>query len=519
MIRKWRWLNYALVVIPFSVKKVLLEPKQFARLLAQRFLGSQAIGRMGTYRKLASVVGSGLISNGVKSRLGLLLETGDYDIFLRELQKLPLSQKLWFFREGALAEIKRRELYSRIYESRPVAKGAVSINVLYYLNNSLPYTQSGYTVRTQALIGSIGYRIDSLHAVTRLGYPLVIGKFPDPGKEPKELSILMPRFMPFCEAKRYQMAKKMLVRFCVENRISIIQTTSDFKNAALVSDVAQELGIPWIYEMRGEPHRTWLSKYPAQLAGKAMGSLHYRQSESKEIEAAKKASAVIVLSELTEKKLMNAGIPRQRILEVPNAIDSDMEFDSNGARRIRERLGLQDKKIVGTVSSLVPYEGLDTLIRALPQLDDQIVLVLVGDGEDRGRLISLAKSLGIDHRVYFPGRQPNSVIQSWYSIFDVFVVPRRDTPVTQSVTPIKPLNAMAVGTPLVCSDLPALRSVTGGYARFVQPESPDGLASAISEAIENPEGLMVNERWFATRTWEANGEKLAKLYRKLSNQV
>ena len=103
MIRKWRWLNYALVVIPFSVKKVLLEPKQFARLLAQRFLGSQAIGRMGTYRKLASVVGSGLISNGVKSRLGLLLETGDYDIFLRELQKLPLSQKLWFFREGALA--------------------------------------------------------------------------------------------------------------------------------------------------------------------------------------------------------------------------------------------------------------------------------------------------------------------------------------------------------------------------------------------------------------------------------
>ena len=165
---------------------------------------------------------------------------------------------------------------------------------------------------------------------------------------------------------------------------------------------------------------------------------------------------------------------------------------------------------------MVAYEGLETLVRAIPLLDEDIQLVLVGDGEERGRLSALCRSLGVSDRVYFAGKQPRSEIQGWYSIFDVFVVPRTNSTVTRNVTPLKLLNALALGTPVVCSDLPALREVTGGYAKFVPPNSHSELADGIREAIEAPAELLAKRSWLDEKTWEANGRKLAKLYEELS---
>ena len=503
-----RWLNYSAVVIPFAVEKFLLEPGHFIHQAKQRFWGYQAV-RQGKFRPF-DIFGSSKSFEG--KSLYFLVETGNYEEFESAYSKLPLVKKFLHSHKLFFVRTKRKQFDFKIHKGVDRVVCGREISLLYYVNNASPYTQSGYTVRTAALVNSLRGKVKALSVVSRLGYPLVIGKVPDSSKSAPNLVLLIPRIWPFGGQKKYDLAKKMLLEICRKQDIAVIQTTSDFKNAALISDVAYELGVPWIYEMRGEPHNTWLSKFPDSLAPEAKRSFYYRESQRHELEAAKKASAVIVLSKLSQENLVQSGVSESKVTIVPNAVDRHMKL------AIRRKLGFQNKKIVGTISSLVSYEGLETLIRAVRFLDDDIQVVLVGDGEDRRRLFTLCKSLGVSNRVYFAGKQPANEIQGWYSIFDVFVVPRKDSTVTRNVTPIKILNALALGTPVVCSDLPALREVTGGFAMFVPPDSPSDLAVGIREAIKDPAALAAEKSWLDERTWEANSRKLAMLYRELTTE-
>lgn len=509
-----RWLNYSAVVIPFAVEKFLLEPERFIHQANQRLLGYQAVKQ----RKFNAFDTFGSSKSIDGKSLYFLVETGNYQEFESAYSKLSLVKKFLHFHKLFFVRTKRKQFDFKIHKGVDRIVCDREINLLYFVNNSLPYTQSGYTVRTGALVDSLLGKVKALSVVSRLGYPLVIGKVPDFSKSAPYLVLLIPKIWPFGEQKKYDLAKKMLLDICKKQDIAVIQTTSDFKNAALISDVAHELGVPWIYEMRGEPHNTWLSKFPVSLTPEAKRSFYYRESQSRELEAAKKASAVIVLSKLSQEKLVQSGVSESKVTIVPNAVDRHMKLDSSSAFAIRRKLGFQNKKIIGTVSSLVSYEGLETLIRAVRFLDDDIQLVLVGDGEERRRLFTLCKSLGVSDRVYFAGKQPANEIQGWYSIFDVFVVPRKDSTVTRNVTPIKILNALASGTPVVCSDLPALREVTGGFAMFVPPDSPSDLAVGIREAIKDPAALASEKSWLDERTWEANSRKLAMLYRELTTE-
>ncbi|EET77398.1 glycosyltransferase family 4 protein [Corynebacterium tuberculostearicum] len=509
-----RWLNYSAVVIPFAVEKFLLEPEHFIHQAKQRFLGYQAVQQ--SKFSAFDIFGSSKLVDG--KALYLLVETGNYQEFESAYSRLSLVKKFLHSHKLFFVRTKRKQFDFKIHKGVDRVSCGRDINLLYFVNNSSPYTQSGYTVRTAALVDSLRGRVNALSVVSRLGYPLVIGKVPESHNSVPYQALLIPKIWPFGEQKKYDLAKKMLLEICRKQDIAVIQTTSDFKNAALISDVANELGVPWIYEMRGEPHNTWLSKFPASLASEAKRSFYYRESQGRELEAAKKASAVVVLSKLSQEKLIQSGISESKVTVVPNAVDRHMKLDPRSAFAIRRKLGFQNKKIIGTISSLVSYEGLETLIRAVQFLDDDIQLVLVGDGEDRRRLFTLCKSLGVSDRVYFAGKQPANEIQGWYSIFDVFVVPRTDSTVTRNVTPIKILNALALGTPVVCSDLPALREVTGGFAMFVPPDSPTDLAVGIREAIKDPAALAAEKFWLEENTWEANSRKLAMLYRELTTE-
>ncbi|WIM72126.1 glycosyltransferase [Corynebacterium suedekumii] len=155
---------------------------------------------------------------------------------------------------------------------------------------------------------------------------------------------------------------------------------------------------------------------------------------------------------------------------------------------------------------------LDTLIRSLEYLPEDYVVLIVGDGAARPELEALAKTLGLEDRVIFAGRQPSAGIWLWYAALDVFALPRRDTKVTRTVTPIKPLSAMALDVPVAASDLPALREVTGERATYV----PAGDAQALASAIEKTKDARQNgPEWTRQRTWRANGERYQAMYERL----
>jgi glycosyltransferase involved in cell wall biosynthesis len=148
-------------------------------------------------------------------------------------------------------------------------------------------------------------------------------------------------------------------------------------------------------------------------------------------------------------------------------------------------LGLAGMTVVGFAGSFYGYEGLNLLIEALailaPRHRDLRVL-LVGGGMQEGALREQARARGVSDRVVFSGRVPHKEVQRYYDLIDVLAYPRHRMRLTEIVTPLKPLEAMAQGRMLVASDV-------GGHRELIRDGEtgvlfPAGDAGALADAIE-----------------------------------
>lgn len=389
------------------------------------------------------------------------------------------------------------------------------LRVLYLVTNSLPFTVSGYTQRTHAVGRALRARGVLIDAMTRLAYPLVVGKWVRGiTQEIDGVSYhrLLPSSYPTTPCQRHAKSVEMISEWVRNHDISIIHTTTNVPNAIVASRVAQRCGIPWIYEVRGELERTWLTRLPKELQQEAETSEFYQLARAQETAYVCAADAVVALSEISRQQLITRGVLAEKIHVVPNAVDESFLTMSFDQQALREELGLPvDKIIVGSVTSVVDYEGLDVLIESMLELPDNYVALIVGDGTARPGLEQLAESLGVADRVLFVGRQPSADIAKWYAVLDVFVVPRHDTLVCRTVTPMKALSAQALGVPVVASDLPALREVTGGVETYVPP----GDAVALAAAILGVKGTDAGKEWAATRTWSMAAASFQRIYESL----
>lgn len=140
----------------------------------------------------------------------------------------------------------------------------------------------------------------------------------------------------------------------------------------------------------------------------------------------------------------------------------------------------------------------------------------MGDGVARPELERLREELGLSEAVVMPGRVAPEQAEAWYLALDAFAVPRQDTAVTRAVTPLKHMTAMALGRPVIASDLPALGESLAGTGLLVSPEDAESLADAVIGLAEAPvmrEALARAGRGVAAgRTWEAIGQQYRELY-------
>lgn len=414
------------------------------------------------------------------------------------------------------------ELNMPILDSVPLMHDGHPHNILFYLTNSKPFTQSGYTERSHFILKALEERGMKIRAVTRLAYPFVICEFPRRGKitlNGVEYQQMLPPLFPKDKIRQIELAVKMLVDQAREFDADILHTTTDYKNAIIVSRAARVLGIPWIYETRGELQKTWLSKKSPDIYETARESEYYLAAGRMELEAMKSAVALVQLSEISKRNAIEQGIAEEKIRVIPNAVSrTDIARDINKAE-LRRQLGLPiSGELIGTITSIVEYEGLDDLIRAVKLLPS-VVCIIVGEGEAKPTLEALVHELGLEKRIHFVGKQPADSIWQWYAVLDVFVIPRKNHEVCRTVTPMKTLMAQANGVPIVASDLPALREVTGNNAMFFRAEDPKDLAGTLQEVIDMKPAaihrqIKIAKEWVKSRTWESNANKLIDLYGK-----
>lgn len=390
------------------------------------------------------------------------------------------------------------------------------IRPLMLLNNAAPYTKSGYTLRSQKLLAALRKSGVPAFAVTRIGYPTLVGRLAESETtlvDDVPYRHIIPLFQSRSLLRRETKAVKAIEQIADENQVNILHTTTDFKNAYAVASAARKLNVPWVYEVRGEPHNTWLSKLPEEERQKAKSSFYYRRAAAQELASVGSADAVIVLSEVSRQQWIRRGVAAEKLYVVPNSIDAELLELSPGKTSNESQARDEKVQVIGTVTSVVSYEGLDLILEAVQSMDGVEGLV-VGDGADLPRLRDRARQLGITDRMTFVGYRPHDEIVDWYKRIDVFVMPRIDSPVCRNVTPIKGLMAQALGLPVVATDLPALREVTGGIGFYFEPGNLESFIGAIRKALtlDSERIASKSRRWASTRTWGNAAEQLVDIY-------
>ena len=394
--------------------------------------------------------------------------------------------------------------------------------VLHVLTNSLPHTRSGYAQRSHAILRAQAEAGLQVSAVTRPGYPVQVGvpwaRAVDV-VDGIEYHRLTPSRLAQGQAARVRQHAALLLELVRTERPALLHTTTHYVNAMAVRAVAEACGIPWVYEVRGRLADTWAAtRGPAATA-----SPRYAAFTAREAQAARAADAVVTLGEGMRQTLVTEGVDPERIVLAPNAVDARFEAPPPSRATARNHLGLDpDGRYVGTVSSVVDYEGLDLLVRAAARLAPEhprLRLRIVGDGVALPGLRVLAHRLGIADICEFPGRVAREDAVWHHSALDVFCVPRRDLPVTRAVTPMKSVEASALGRPVVASDLPALAELVedGVTGELFRAEDLDAFVAALGRLLSRPEeaerlGRAGRDWALATRTWSSNVTRYRDLY-------
>jgi glycosyltransferase involved in cell wall biosynthesis len=213
-----------------------------------------------------------------------------------------------------------------------------------------------------------------------------------------------------------------------------------------------------------------------------------------------------------------------KVIIVPNGVSADFLQPLPDGSALRARLGIAPEEfVVGLVSSLVAHEGVGTLLAAVRLMQDggaPVRALIVGDGPEKAALQRQAASLGIN--AIFTGRVPMSKVREYHAVLDVFVVPRNPDRVCQLVTPLKPVEAMASGLPVVVSAVHALGEIVRDKVTGMQaaPQDAAALAGCLQQLLASPglrRELGVNAReWVAQdRTWAHNAERYRAAYARL----
>ena len=286
---------------------------------------------------------------------------------------------------------------------------------------------------------------------------------------------------PIAKHGRLIQALKARLRQVVHDvRPHILHAHSPVLNAFPALAVGREMGLPVVYEIRA-----FWEDAAADHGTAGEWSLRYRLSRALETRAARRADAVTTICEGLRADLAGRGIPAERITVIPNAVDlSRFAIQTRPDSELTGKYALHGGFTLGFAGSFYAYEGLEILLRAMPQVVrafPQARLLLVGGGPQEPALRALAAELGLDRVVHFAGEVPHSDIARYYSVMDVMVYPRASRRLTELVTPLKPLEAMALGKPVVASDV-------GGHRELISDDNngylfPAGSLEALAQRL------------------------------------
>lgn len=399
--------------------------------------------------------------------------------------------------------------------------------ILHILDHSLPM-HSGYTFRTRAILkaqvslglevrGITGLRHTAAGPVAEEADGLLFHRTPGDAAG----------FAGLREWREIKLFERGIERVVQEWKPDILHAHSPALCGEAALRVAQRQGIPLVYEVRA----FWEDAAVGNGDGR-MGSLKYRLTRALENRVVARADAVVTICDGLKADLIARGTDPSRITVMPNGVDLTLfgkPLPRDGA--LARELGFEDaagmpRPVIGFIGSFYDYEGIDGLIEAMGLLvkrHPEARLLLVGGGPCESALKEQAAASDAAHAIRFVGRVPHHEVDRYYSLADIMAYPRKRSRLTDLVTPLKPLEAMAQDKLVAASDVGGHRElVTNGKTGVLfTPDDPAACAEALAGLLEHPEQWtryrMAGREHVRTRhDWATNAARYQDVYQMLS---
>lgn len=400
------------------------------------------------------------------------------------------------------------------------------MRILHVLDHSIPL-QSGYTFRTRAILeqqrsfgwetfhitgakqgkgsGQVEEDVDGLHFYRS---PPLEG-----------LAARLPMYNQWAVVRGLRKRLDEVVR---ELKPDILHAHSPALNGLAALSVARRHGIPLVYEVRA-----FWEDAAVDHGTSREGGLRYRLTRALETHVLKGADAITTICEGLRGDILGRGLPEGKVTVIPNSVALERFPLLQGKdEALLAELGLQGTRVVGFIGSFYAYEGLPLLLEALPLIlsqRDDVRLLLVGGGPQEKALRQLTDQLGLGNKVIFTGRVSHNEVQRYYSLVDIFVYPRLSMRLTELVTPLKPLEAMAQGRLVVASDVGGHKELieAGVTGELFPAGDAVGLANAVLRLLDDesrwPQRLAAGRDYVErVRNWRASAERYRPVYAALT---
>ncbi len=397
---------------------------------------------------------------------------------------------------------------------------ASRMRILHVLDHGLPL-QSGYTFRTRAILKAQEQRGWTVAAVTGPRH----GTAADAVESVDGLTFHRTRAALkggiWGEVAGIAAFAKRIDAAVESFRPDILHAHSPVLDALAAYRVARRRGLPLVYEIRA----FWEDAAVGNGTG-TEGSAKYRATRALETWAVHRADAVAVICEGLRGDLVARGVAADKIVVSPNGVDLSLFGEPVAAEpALARELGLEDAETIGFIGSFYDYEGLDDLIAAMPALvaaRPKARLMLVGGGPMEAALRAQAAASPAAEAIRFVGRVPHTEVERYYALVDVLAYPRKHMRLTDLVTPLKPLEAMAQGKLVAASDVGGHRELIrdGETGTLFRPDDPAAIATALAGLLADRSGWesrRARGRAFveAERNWSSNICRYEPIYQRL----
>ncbi|MGB3721280.1 MAG: TIGR04063 family PEP-CTERM/XrtA system glycosyltransferase [Pacificimonas sp.] len=392
------------------------------------------------------------------------------------------------------------------------------MKILHVLDHSLPL-HSGYSFRTRALI----------EGQKRLGWEPILVTSPrhkQDGPDPETAEGLTfhrsGKAGPLPFFGEIRATQRKVAELIASEKPDLVHCHSPVLTFLGARRAARKAGLPIVYEIRA----FWEDAAVGNGTGRE-GDFKFRMTKAMETSACHEADAVGAICDGLLTDLKSRGIDEDKLFAIPNAVDL-AQFGEPLPRdaALAEELGLEHADVVGFLGSFYDYEGLDDLIEAMPLLRKtrpDAKLLLVGGGPMELALKAKAAALPDPDCVIFTGRVPHADVDRYYSLVDILCYPRKPMRLTELVTPLKPLEAMAQEKMVAASDVGGHRElvkdgVTGTLFKAGSAEAAGkALAAMFADRESWPTRIRTAKSWVAAeRNWDRSVQNYKAVYERLT---